>query len=61
MASPAPIRTAGLRVPTLERELERLRTDNLHIRELAAALDTVEASYERLRRMVGKVTQSGWR
>lgn len=49
----APIARQALRVPTLERELERLRTDNLHIRELAAALDTVEASYERLRRMVG--------
>ena len=49
----APIARQALRVPTLERELERLRTDNLHIRELAAALDTVEASYERLRSMVG--------
>jgi len=49
----APVARQAARVPPLEREVERLRTDNLHIRELAAALDSVEASYERLRNMVG--------
>jgi len=48
-----PIVRQAARVPPLEREVERLRTDNLHIRELAAALDSVESNYERLRNMVG--------
>ncbi len=48
-----PIARQAARVPPLEREVERLRTDNLRVRELAAALDTVESNYERLRRMVG--------
>lgn len=48
-----PIVRQAARVPSLTREVERLRTDNLRIRELAAALDSVEANYERLRRMVG--------
>ena len=48
-----PIARKAARVPPLEREVERLRTDNLRVRELAGALDTVEANYERLRRMVG--------
>jgi len=45
-------RQAG-RVPGLQREVERLRTDNRKIRQLASALDSVEANYERLRGMVG--------
>jgi murein DD-endopeptidase MepM/ murein hydrolase activator NlpD len=48
-----PIARQAARVPALSREVERLRTDNLRIRELAAALDSVESNYERLRRMVG--------
>lgn len=48
-----PIARQAARVPPMEREVERLRTDNLRVRELAAVLDTVEANYERLRRMVG--------
>jgi murein DD-endopeptidase MepM/ murein hydrolase activator NlpD len=48
-----PIARQAARVPPLAREVERLRTDNSRIRELAAALDTVEANYDRLRRMVG--------
>lgn len=48
-----PIVRQAAKVPPLEREVERLRTDNLHIRELAVALDSVETSYERLRSMVG--------
>lgn len=48
-----PVARQAARVPGLLREVERLTTDNLRVRELAAALDTVEANYERLRRMVG--------
>jgi murein DD-endopeptidase MepM/ murein hydrolase activator NlpD len=48
-----PIARQAARVPQLVQELERLRTDNLRIRELAAALDSVEKNYERLRGMVG--------
>lgn len=48
-----PIARQAVRVPPLEREVERLRTENLRVRELAAALDSVEMNYDRLRRMVG--------
>jgi murein DD-endopeptidase MepM/ murein hydrolase activator NlpD len=48
-----PIARQAARVPGLESEIRRLATDNAQIRELAAALDSVEASYARLRRMVG--------
>jgi len=48
-----PIVRQAARVPSLTREVERLRTDNRQIRQLAAALDTVETNYERLRNMVG--------
>jgi murein DD-endopeptidase MepM/ murein hydrolase activator NlpD len=49
----APIVRQAVRVPKLDREVERLRSDNLRVRELAAALDSVELNYERLRSMVG--------
>ncbi|MGQ0702362.1 MAG: M23 family metallopeptidase [Gemmatimonadales bacterium] len=49
----APIARQAARVPFLTREVERLETDNRRVRELAAALDSVEAGYERLRQMVG--------
>jgi murein DD-endopeptidase MepM/ murein hydrolase activator NlpD len=49
----APVARQAVRVPGLTREVERLRTDNLKVRELARALDSVEANYERLRGMVG--------
>ena len=45
-------RTAG-RVPGLTREIERLWAENAQVVELATTLDSVEAGYERLRRMVG--------
>ena len=48
-----PIARQAARVPSLSREVERLRTENQRIRELATALDSVESNYERLRRMVG--------
>ena len=48
-----PIARQAARVPPLEREVDRLRTDNLRVRELAAAMDSLEMNYERLRKMVG--------
>jgi murein DD-endopeptidase MepM/ murein hydrolase activator NlpD len=48
-----PIARAAARVPNLEREVGRLRSDNEKIRQLAAALDSAEANYAQLRRMVG--------
>jgi murein DD-endopeptidase MepM/ murein hydrolase activator NlpD len=48
-----PIVRQAAQVPRLSREVERLHTDNLRIRELAAALDSVERNYQRLRTMVG--------
>jgi murein DD-endopeptidase MepM/ murein hydrolase activator NlpD len=48
-----PIARQASRVPQLEREVDRLRTDNLRVRELAAVLDSVVLNYERLRTMVG--------
>ena len=53
VASYAPIARQAARVPGLERELDRLTIDNERIRELALALDRVEANYGKLRRMVG--------
>jgi murein DD-endopeptidase MepM/ murein hydrolase activator NlpD len=49
----APVARQAARVPGLSREVDRLRSDNSRIRQLAAELDSVETSYERLRRMVG--------
>jgi murein DD-endopeptidase MepM/ murein hydrolase activator NlpD len=48
-----PIARQAARVPGLVREVERLTLDNARVRELAVALDSVEANYARLRRMVG--------
>ena len=48
-----PIVRQAARVPALTRDVERLEIDNQRVRELAAALDSVEASYERLRQLVG--------
>jgi murein DD-endopeptidase MepM/ murein hydrolase activator NlpD len=48
-----PIVRQAARVPGLERELERLRLDNGRIRELAAALDSLEQQYGQVRQMVG--------
>lgn len=48
-----PIARQAARVPGLERELERLRLDNARIRELAAALDSLEQQYGQVRQMVG--------
>lgn len=48
-----PVARQAARVPGLERELERLRLDNARIRELAAALDSLELQYGQVRQMVG--------
>jgi murein DD-endopeptidase MepM/ murein hydrolase activator NlpD len=48
-----PIARQAARVPGLRREVERLTRDNARVRELALALDSVEANYGRLRSMVG--------
>ncbi|HEU5219390.1 MAG TPA: M23 family metallopeptidase [Gemmatimonadales bacterium] len=48
-----PIARQAARVPSMEREVDRLRTENLRVRELAAAMDSLEMNYERLRKMVG--------
>lgn len=49
----APLARQAARVPGLEQELERLRTDNARIRDLAATLDSVESRYARLRDVIG--------
>jgi murein DD-endopeptidase MepM/ murein hydrolase activator NlpD len=49
----APIARDAVRVHALEREVGRLQSDNAKIRNLAAALDSVEANYAKLRGLVG--------
>lgn len=46
------VRAAG-RVPGLERQVRNLQSDNARIRTLAAALDSLQLGYERVRGMVG--------
>lgn len=48
-----PIARQAVRVPQLEGEVDRLRIENLRVRALAAALDSLEMNYDRLRKMVG--------
>ena len=49
----APLARAVVRAPALEREVDRLRAENAKVHELAAALDTAEARYATVRRMLG--------
>lgn len=49
----APIARQASRVPGLEREIGRLTLETGRIRELASALESMEASYSKLRSMVG--------
>ena len=49
----APILRAASQVPGLTREVARLETANAQVGELAEALDSVEAGYQRLRQMIG--------
>lgn len=44
-----PITRAAARVPGLEAEVSRLRSENARVQELAAALNRAEASYQELR------------
>jgi murein DD-endopeptidase MepM/ murein hydrolase activator NlpD len=53
VVSYAPLVRAAARVPFLERSVEKLEADNARIRELAAALDSMEKRYEQVRGMVG--------
>lgn len=48
-----PLARQAARVPGLAQEVQRLRTDNARIRELAVALDSAESRYSRLRNLVG--------
>ncbi|MEP6571712.1 MAG: peptidoglycan DD-metalloendopeptidase family protein [Gemmatimonadota bacterium] len=46
------VRTAA-RVPGLRRDISRLETENVKIRQLVAALDTAENRYAQIRQMLG--------
>ena len=48
-----PIVRAAARVPGLERQVNRLEADNAKVRQLSAALDSVEQRYEQVRGMIG--------
>lgn len=48
-----PIVRAAARVPALERRVARLQADNAKVRQLSAALDSVEQRYVQLRGMIG--------
>lgn len=48
-----PITRSAARVPGLQREIARLKTENSRVQELASALNHAEASYQELRRMLG--------
>lgn len=48
-----PIVGAAARVPGLERQVARLQADNARVRELSAALESVEQRYAQVRQMIG--------
>ncbi len=48
-----PMVRAAARVPGLEREVARLESDNAKVRQLSAALDSVESRYAQVRQMIG--------
>ncbi len=48
-----PITRNAARVPSLEREVARLRVENSRVQQLAAALNRAEANYQELRQMLG--------
>jgi murein DD-endopeptidase MepM/ murein hydrolase activator NlpD len=48
-----PITRNAVRVPGLEREVSRLRTENSRVQQLASALNRAEANYQELRQMLG--------
>jgi murein DD-endopeptidase MepM/ murein hydrolase activator NlpD len=49
----SPLVGAAGRVPGLERQVRNLEADNARIRTLAAAIDSLQLGYERVRGMVG--------
>jgi murein DD-endopeptidase MepM/ murein hydrolase activator NlpD len=48
-----PLLRAAARVPGLERQVAKLRADNAKVRQLSAALDSVESRYAQVRQMIG--------
>jgi murein DD-endopeptidase MepM/ murein hydrolase activator NlpD len=48
-----PVVGAAARVPGMQRELARLRSENTRVRELSAALDSAESRYAQVRHMMG--------
>ncbi len=48
-----PLLRAASRVPGLERQVEKLESDNGKVRQLSAALDSVESRYAQVREMIG--------
>jgi len=48
-----PLLRAAARVPVLEQQVTRLQADNAKIRQLSAALDSLESRYAQVRQMVG--------
>ncbi len=48
-----PIARSAARVPSLEREIDQLREENLQVRELAATVGRLEGTYSQVREMLG--------
>lgn len=48
-----PLLRSAAKVPLLERQVARLESDNAKVRQLSAALDSVEARYAQVRQMIG--------
>jgi murein DD-endopeptidase MepM/ murein hydrolase activator NlpD len=53
LAFAGPITRSAARVPGLEAELARLRSENTRVQELAAALNRAESNYQQLRAILG--------
>ena len=48
-----PLLRSAARIPGLERKVAKLEADNAKVRQLSAALDSVESRYAQVRQMVG--------
>ena len=48
-----PLLRAAARVPGLEHQVAKLQADNAKVRQLSAALDSVESRYAQVRQMIG--------
>jgi murein DD-endopeptidase MepM/ murein hydrolase activator NlpD len=48
-----PLLRSAARIPGLERKVAKLESDNAKVRQLSAALDSVESRYAQVRQMVG--------